>query len=50
MPLFNDAVYGRTVIDEDTEAIVSSGLACWGYPFKTAAPAEYLVIDILPAK
>ena len=50
MPLFNDAVYGRTAIDEDTEAIVSSGLACWGYPFKTAAPAEYLVIDILPAK
>ena len=44
----NDAVYGRTDIDENTVAIVSSGLACWGYPFKTAAPAEYLVIDILP--
>ncbi len=44
----NDAVYGRTDVDENTVAIVSSGLACWGYPYKTAAPAEYLVIDILP--
>ena len=46
----NDAVYGRTDIDENTVAIVSSGLACWGYPYKTAAPAEYLVIDIVPTK
>ena len=51
MELFgiNDAVYGVTEIDADTTAIVSSGFACWGYPFKTAAPAEYLVIDILPS-
>lgn len=44
----NDAVYGHTQIDEDTQAIVSSGLAGWGWPIKTAAPAEYLIIDIKP--
>lgn len=42
----NDAVYGRTQIDEDTEAIVTSGFAGWSYPIKTAAPAEYVIIDI----
>ena len=43
---FDDAVYGHTQIDKDTQAIVSSGLAGWGYPVKTAAPAEYVIIDI----
>lgn len=42
----NDAVYGRVQIDEDTEAIVTSGFAGWSYPTKTAAPSEYVVIDI----
>ena len=50
MKLFhiNDHVYGYTDIDADTAAIVSSGLAGWRFPLKTDAPAEYLVIDILP--
>ena len=45
---FNDAVYGHTKIDADTAAIVTSGLAGWRYPVKTAAPAEYVMIHILP--
>lgn len=45
---FNDAVYGLTEIDEDSKAIVTSGLAGWSFPIKTAAPAEYVIIDILP--
>lgn len=45
---FDDAVYGYTAIDDDTQAIVTSGLAGWGYPVKTAAPAEYVIIDIEP--
>lgn len=50
MSLFhiNDHVYGYTEIDADTAAIVSSGLALWRIPVKTAAPAEYCIIDILP--
>lgn len=43
---FNDGVYGQIHIDADTQAIVTSGLAGWGYPIKTAAPAEYVIIDI----
>lgn len=43
---FDDAVYGHTQIDDDTQAIVSSGFAGWGFPVKTAAPAEYVIIDI----
>ena len=43
---FDDAVYGLTQIDDDTQAIVTSGFAGWGYPIKTAAPAEYVIIDI----
>ncbi len=42
----NDEVYGHGFIDEDTQYIVSSGVAGWRYPIKTAAPAEYVVIDI----
>lgn len=44
---FDDAVYGYTSID-DFNAIVTSGIAGWGYPVKTSAPAEYVVIDIIP--
>jgi len=43
---FNDAVYGHTDIDEDTQAIVTSGFAGWRYPIKTVTPAEYVIIDI----
>lgn len=43
---FDDAVYGYTQIDEDTQAIITSGFAGWGYPVKTASKAEYVIIDI----
>jgi len=42
----NDGVYGKIAIDKDTDAIVTSGFAGWSYPVKTAAPAEYVVIEI----
>lgn len=42
----NDAVYGQVIIDQDTQAIVTSGIAGWRYPVKTAAPAEYVMIEI----
>ncbi len=42
----NDGVYGKIAIDNDTTAIVTSGFAGWSYPVKTAAPAEYAIIDI----
>lgn len=42
----NDAVYGYTKIDDDTQAIVTSGLAGWSYPVKTAGISEYVIIDI----
>ncbi len=47
---FNDAVYGYTKINATTGAFVTSGLAGWGFPVKTSAPAEYAVIRIQPAK
>lgn len=47
---FNDAVYGVTAIGNGGTAIVSAGVAGWGYPVKTAAPAEYLIVDIHPTK
>ncbi len=43
---FNDGVYGEYAIDGDTTAIVTSGFAAWSYPVKTAAPSEYVIIDI----
>ena len=42
---FNDAVYGH-IFKEDMQAVVTSGLAGWEYPIKTASPAEYVIIDI----
>lgn len=42
----NDANYGLTQIDGDTSAIVTSGIAGWGWPIKTSAPSEYVIIDI----
>ncbi|MBQ8289206.1 MAG: metallophosphoesterase [Clostridia bacterium] len=44
---FNDGVHGRYEIDADTTAIVTSGFAGWNYPVKTAAPAEYVIIDVI---
>ena len=44
----DDAVYGHTQIDNDTQAIVTSGFALWGFSAKTAAPSEYVIIDIKP--
>lgn len=44
---FDDAVYGETVgADGKFKAFVTSGIAGWGYPVKTAAPAEYVIINI----
>ena len=45
---FNDANYGLTALDEDSVAIVTSGVAGWGWPIKTSAPSEYVLIEILP--
>lgn len=44
----NDLVYGHAFVGSSAQAIVTSGLAGWAYPLKTAAPAEYVIIDILP--
>lgn len=44
---FNDGVYGHYRLDDDSQAIVTSGLAGWMFPIKTAAPAEYAVIEIV---
>ena len=45
---FNDANYGMYDLDEDSKAIVTSGFAGWGFPIKTASPAEYVVINVIP--
>ena len=42
----NDEVYGHGFYDGDTQFIVTSGFAGWKYPIKTAAKAEYVVVDI----
>lgn len=44
---FNDGLYGLYEIDTDTTAIVTSGFAGWNFPVKTAAPAEYVIIDVV---
>lgn len=46
---FNDAVYGEYALGERGTAIVTAGFGTWEIAVKTAAPAEYVVIDILPA-
>ena len=43
---FNDGVYGHYTVSNTTQAIITSGFAGWGFPIKTAAPAEYVIIDI----
>ena len=42
----NDLNYGYKRIDNNCQAIVTSGLAGWGFPVKTAAPAEYVIIEV----
>lgn len=44
---FNDAVYGHDTLEGGMQTIVSSGLAGWGFPVKTAAPCEYVVVDVV---
>ncbi len=41
----NEMTYGYNQM-EDYRIIVSSGMAGWGYPFRTSEHSEYLVIDI----
>lgn len=44
---FNDGVYGQYQLDGESNAIVTSGLAAWNYPIRTAGPSEYVVIDVI---
>ncbi|BBF43828.1 phosphoesterase [Lachnospiraceae bacterium KM106-2] len=45
--IFNtaDQVYGKKQVDDMT-AIVSSGIAGWGYPVRTESISEYVIIDV----
>ena len=45
----NDKTYGLEK-RKDTTFIVNSGISDWAIPFKTAAIAEYGVIDVKPSK
>lgn len=42
---FNDGVYGYEKID-NMNTVITSGISGWAFPFKTSAPAEYVIIDI----
>lgn len=44
----NDNLYGSMAYTDATTGIVTSGLACWGFDVKNAAPSEYVVVTILP--
>lgn len=44
---YNDGTYGLTKI-KNTTAIITSGISGWGFPYKTSADSEYLIIDIKP--
>lgn len=44
---FNEMNYGLRSIDGMT-AIVTSGLAGWGFPIRTQAHSEYVIAEILP--
>lgn len=43
----NEENYGLAETDGTAKAIVTSGLAGWNYPIKTASPSEYVIIHIL---
>lgn len=44
-----DLAYGHVKLN-DFQAIVSSGIAGWGYPFRTQGISEYVIIDIHKAE
>ncbi len=44
---FNDGVYGKYSLSNGGVAIITSGFGTWSYPIKTAAPAEYVMIEVL---
>lgn len=44
---FNDGVYGLEKIN-NMNTIITSGISGWAFPFKTSAPAEYVIINIKP--
>lgn len=44
---FNDGVYGLDKTNNMT-SIITSGISGWAFPYKTSAPAEYVIIDIKP--
>ena len=44
---YNDGTYGLTKI-KNTTAIITSGISGWGFPYKTSADSEYVIIDIKP--
>ena len=46
----NDLMYGITGIGENGRAIVTSGVAGWGFNVKTAGKAEYAIVNVLPEK
>lgn len=46
----NDLMYGITGIGENGRAIVTSGVAGWGFNVKTASKAEYAIVNVLPEK
>ncbi|MBP2032075.1 putative MPP superfamily phosphohydrolase [Clostridium algifaecis] len=43
----NELNYGYKKLS-NMQAIVSSGMAGWGYPIRTEANSEYVIIDIKP--
>lgn len=44
---FNDGVYGLEKIN-NMDTIITSGISGWAFPFKTSAPAEYVIVNIKP--
>ena len=44
----NDLRYGHKKL-RNTDFIVSSGIGCWGFKFKTGCFSEYVIIDLKPA-
>ncbi len=46
---FNDATYGETKIG-NYEAIVSSGIAGWGFPIRTEHHSEYMIVTLRSKK
>ena len=47
--LFNEMEYGYRRID-GFQVIVSAGVGCWGFPFRTSGRSEIVVVDIKSAQ